>query len=155
MATGGAVYICVNFLCTCARLAEWSASQDLSAHCPACGFDPDGILLHLLFFLLLVIFSSFDSSVLRFRQCLRKRVFVLFRAFVFSLEDWFVFLGFKHLLRAWRLRIDMKWLVCVVLVLSFVVLLALLLIRSFWYKGLRRVTFRSVIWLFTRFVKLL
>ena len=57
MATGGAVYICVNFLCTCARLAEWSASQDLSAHCPACGFDPDGILLHLLFFLLLVIFQ--------------------------------------------------------------------------------------------------
>ena len=59
MATGGAVYICVNFLCTCARLAEWSASQDLSAHCPACGFDPDGILLHLLFFLLLVIFFEF------------------------------------------------------------------------------------------------
>ena len=55
MATRGAVYICVNFLCTCARLAEWSASQDLSAHCPACGFDPDGILLHLLLFLLLVI----------------------------------------------------------------------------------------------------
>jgi hypothetical protein len=32
MATGGAVYICVNFLCICARLAEWFASQDLSAH---------------------------------------------------------------------------------------------------------------------------
>jgi hypothetical protein len=45
------------------------------------------ILLHLLFFLLFVIFLSFDYSELRFRQCLRKRFFVLFRAFVFSLED--------------------------------------------------------------------
>jgi len=46
-----------------------------------------GFCCILLFFLLFVIFSSFDFSELRFRQCSRKRFFVLFRAFVFSLED--------------------------------------------------------------------
>ena len=62
MATGGAVYICVNFLCTCARLAEWSASQDLSAHCPACGFDPDGFVVNIGVDFEITCYSNFNKS---------------------------------------------------------------------------------------------
>ena len=100
MATGGAVYICVNFLCTCARLAEWSASQDLSVHCLACGFDPYGILLHLffsfylLFFRVLILLSYVFGSV--YENGFLSYFEHLFSALRIDLSFWDLSICFEH-----------------------------------------------------------